>query len=144
MPDSFLIAAVVTGAASLPDLDYAFFAAAFANRHRFFVAAMILFIPSGLIRRFAFGAFFMTGAGDVPLIAAHRFFCARAMQRRVAAERFLAGASGVVVAVSAGRPETTALSSAIFESICRCCSWYPRMAAVSQPPDAVKEAYYRP
>jgi hypothetical protein len=31
--------------------------AAFANRQRFLVAAMIRFIPSALIRRFAFGAF---------------------------------------------------------------------------------------
>jgi hypothetical protein len=51
-PDSFLIAAPRPAQPSLPDNDYAFFAA-FANRHRFFVAAMILFIPSGLILRFA-------------------------------------------------------------------------------------------
>src|ERR1022692_790247 len=129
MPDSFLIAAVVTGAASLPVLDYAFFAAAFANRHRFFVAAMILFIPSGLIRRLGFVGLGVAGAGDVPLIAAHRFFCASAMRRRVAALRFLAGASGVA-AVLAEPPESRVLSSSIFESICRFCCSYPRMAAV--------------
>jgi hypothetical protein len=101
-------------------LDYAFFAA-FANRHRFLVAAMIRFIPSGLILRFAFGAFFATGAGDVPLIAAHLAFCARAIFRLEAAEnffRFLVGASGVS-AVSACSPKSVARISAILDSICR-------------------------
>src|ERR1022692_3494456 len=44
------------------------FAAALCNRQRFFVAAMILAIPSLLIRRLVFGAFGV--AGNVPLIAA--------------------------------------------------------------------------
>ena len=43
-------------------------AAALCNRQRFFVAAMILAIPSLLIRRLVFGAFGV--AGNVPLIAA--------------------------------------------------------------------------
>jgi hypothetical protein len=62
--------------------------AAFANRQRFFVAAMIRFIPSSLIRGLGFGA--STAAGtdgsDSPLIAAHRFFWPAAIRRRAAAE----------------------------------------------------------
>jgi hypothetical protein len=44
-----------TGAAFFVAVDAAL--ATLASRQRFFVAAMILFIPSALIRRFAFGAF---------------------------------------------------------------------------------------
>src|ERR1039458_9441673 len=51
------------------------FAAAFCKRQRFFVAAMILFIPSSLIRRFAFGALAGADGSDSPLILAHRFLC---------------------------------------------------------------------
>ena len=64
----------------------AYLAAAFCNRQRFFVAAMIRFKPSGLIRRFGLGAFTLACAGfDSPRAFAHRAFCAAAILRRAAA-----------------------------------------------------------
>src|ERR1017187_9922960 len=102
------------------------FAAALCNRQRFFVAAMILAIPSLLIRRLGFGAFGV--AGNVPLIAAHRFFCASAIRRRVAAERLRVGTSGV--AVSPPPPESMARSSTILPSMRVFSTSYPMMAAV--------------
>jgi len=93
----------VAGAAFL--LAVATALAALANRQRFLVAAMIRFMPSALIRRFAFGAFGAAGVAgadgsDLPLIVAHLAFCARAIFRLTATEkplRFLAGASGVLL-----------------------------------------------
>src|ERR1035438_1941198 len=102
------------------------FAAALCNRQRFFVAAMILAIPSLLIRRLGFGAFGV--AGNVPLIAAHRFFCASAIRRRVAAVRLRVGTSGV--AVSPPPPESMARSSTILPSMRVFSTSYPMMAAV--------------
>src|ERR1019366_4499355 len=56
-----------------------FAAAALFAAHRFFVAAMILFKPSSLMRRFAFGNS-GTAATFLSLWnAAHRFFCAAAI-----------------------------------------------------------------
>ena len=100
-----------TGAAFFVAVDAAL--AAVASRQRFLVAAMILFIPSALIRRFAFGAFsafVVAGAdgSDSPLIFAHLAFCDRAIFRLTAAEkplRFLVGAAGVA-GVSTGPPES--------------------------------------
>jgi hypothetical protein len=50
--------------------------AALANRHRFFVAAIIRFLPSALIWRLGLGGSTVVRAegSDSPLIAAHRFF----------------------------------------------------------------------
>ena len=73
--------------------------AAFVNRQRFLVAAIILFMPSALIRRFAFGGSGVVGAdsSDSPRIVAYRFRCAIAILRRPAAEtlRLRVGACGV-------------------------------------------------
>jgi hypothetical protein len=107
------------------------FAAAFCKRQRFFVAAMILFIPSSLIRRFAFGALAGAGGSDSPLILAHRFLCAIAILRRAAAEILcFRGVPSGLAADSAGLPDSMARSSAILVSMCRFCSSNPRMAAV--------------
>jgi len=108
--------------------------AALANRQRFFVAAIIRFMPSSLIRRLGFGGSDVArdGGSDVTLIAAHRRCWASFMRRRAAAEnfrRFLVGASGVA-AGSAGPPDRMARSPLICESMCRFCSSNPRMAAV--------------
>ncbi len=46
--------------------------AALAAAQRFFVAAMIRFIPSALMRRFAFGALAGADGSDSPRILAHR------------------------------------------------------------------------
>ena len=91
-------------------------------------------MPSALIRRFGFAGFDVTrdGGSDVPLIAAHRRCWASFIFRRAAAEnflRFLVGASGVAAA-SEEPPDSTALSSLIWESMCRFCSSNPRMAAL--------------
>jgi hypothetical protein len=61
-------------------------AAAFCNRQRFFVAAMIRFKPSGLLRRFALGAFTLAcrGSDSAPSFA-HLALCAIAILRRAAA-----------------------------------------------------------
>jgi hypothetical protein len=50
--------------------------AALANHHRFFVAAIIRFLPSALIWRLGLGGSTVVRAegSDSPLIAAHRFF----------------------------------------------------------------------
>jgi hypothetical protein len=89
-------------------LSIAALASARFSAHRFFVAAIILFKPSGLIFLFAVGA---SGAGAAdfslsPLILAHRSFCASLIRSRTAALRFLrlpVGTSGVAdVSDSAG------------------------------------------
>ena len=95
----------------------AFAASARFSAHRFFVAAIILAIPSLLIRRLGLVASGLAGAGgpDSPLILAHRAFCAIAIFRLEAAENLLrlrVGASGVA-AGAAGPPDSTAWSSAI-------------------------------
>jgi hypothetical protein len=78
--------AAVFGALLVATADFAF-AAAFAKRQRFFVAAMILLSPSGLILRFAFGASGAAGDDgfDSPRISAHRRRCASFIRLRVAA-----------------------------------------------------------
>src|ERR1039457_6064921 len=92
---------------------------------------MILFIPSSLIRRFAFGALAGAGGSDLPLILAHRFLCAIAILRRAAAEiLYFRGVPSGLAADSAGLPDSMARSSAILVSMCRFCSSNPRMAAV--------------
>jgi hypothetical protein len=90
-------------------------AAAFCNRQRFFVAAMILFNPSGLILRFFFGVF-MAGADDTDslLALAHLALCAMAILLRPATlilRRFRAGSG--VAAVPLELPLSIARSSAI-------------------------------
>ena len=75
-------------------------AAACCKRQRFFVAAMMFFMPFALIRRLGFAE---SGARDdsgsiSPLILAHRAFCASAIFLRDAALNFLrlrVGASAV-------------------------------------------------
>ena len=84
--------------------DWAFAASAFCNRHRFFVAAIIRFIPSSLIRRFGFDGSGVAGADglDSPLIFAHLALCEIAIFRRTAALNFLpllVGAPDVAVVV---------------------------------------------
>jgi hypothetical protein len=65
---------------------YLALAAAFCNRQRFFVAAMIRFKPSGLIRRFVLDAFAVAGLGsDSPRSFAHLARCAAAILLRPAA-----------------------------------------------------------
>jgi hypothetical protein len=94
-------------------------AAAFCKRQRFFVAAMILFMPSALIRRLGFEG---SGAGSdgasiSPLILAHRASCASAIFLRDAALNFLrlsVGASAV-----AGDLTSAALAGVAIPSICR-------------------------
>jgi len=90
--------------------------AAFTNRQRFLVAAMIRFIPSALIRRLGFGGSTLAGAdgSDAPLIAAHRFFCPSAIRRRAAAEILrLPGLVSVVAAASGDPPSSIWRRSAI-------------------------------
>lgn len=108
--------------------------AALANRQRFFVAEIIRFMPSALIRRLGFDGSDVDrdGGSDVPLIAAHRRCWASFMCRRAAAENFrrlLVRAAGVA-AVSEAPPDSTARSSPICESMCRFCSSNPRIAAL--------------
>src|ERR1035438_3594629 len=81
----------------------AFAASARFSAHRFFVAAMILAIPSLLKRRFGFGALAGADGSDSPRILAHLAFCAIAIFRLEAALnllRFLVGASGAVAAAA--------------------------------------------
>src|ERR1039457_2020610 len=107
LPAVFLVAVCATFAAS-----------ARFSANRFLVAAMILFIPSSLIRRFAFAGSGVAGAGgaDSPRILAHRFCWASFMRRRAVAEsflRWLVGGPGVVAAVGLVPPDIMARSSAI-------------------------------
>jgi len=93
----FFTAAFLTRAPVFAGAD---FTAALCKRQRFFVAAMILFMPSALIRRLGFGGSGIAGAGGsiLPVILAHRAFCARAIFLRDAAVNFLrlrTGASGM-------------------------------------------------
>ena len=84
-------------------------AAAGCRRQRFFVAAMILFMPSGLILRFGFGGSGVEGDGGSlsPLILAHRAFCARAIF-------FLAAALNFLRLPARGSEVTAGLMSAAF------------------------------
>jgi hypothetical protein len=61
------------------------------NPHRFLVAAMILFMPSSLIRRFGVGGSGVAGAGgtDSPRVFAQRSCCASFIRLRTAALRFM-------------------------------------------------------
>jgi len=54
---------VFVTAAFLAGVDYAFFASAFANRQRFFVAATIAALPAALSLRFGLGASGVAGTG---------------------------------------------------------------------------------
>ena len=65
---------------------YADFRAALCKRQRFFVAAIILFMPSALIRRLGLGGFDLGADRDslTPLILAHRACCAKAIFFRAA------------------------------------------------------------
>src|SRR5664279_5048061 len=108
------------------------FAAAFCKRQRFFVAAMILAIPSLLIRRFGPVAFGIVGTGgaDSPRIFAHRRCWASFMRCRAAAENFFrlrVGASGVAAGVGFVPPSSMAWSSAIWRSILVFCDSNPVM-----------------
>src|ERR1039458_8955759 len=95
------------------------FAAAFCKRHRFFVAATILAMPSLLKRRFAFAGLAGADGSDSPRILAHRRCWASFMRFRAAALIFrrlrLAGSG--LAADSGEPPERMARSSAIRASI---------------------------
>src|ERR1022692_5074210 len=99
-----------------------FAAAALFAAHRFFVAAMIRFMPSSLMRRFAFGA---SGAADalVPLWnAAHRFFCAAAILALAAPLNIRFGAA-FLAATGLTLPRKWLRISAIFCSILESSAW---------------------
>lgn len=107
------------------------FAAAFCKRQRFFVAAMILFIPSSLIRRFGFVGSGVVDGSDSPRIFAHRRFCDWAIFRLTAAENFLRLRVGAPVAAAAwaGPPGSIARSSAILASSFSFWASIPKIAA---------------
>ena len=87
MADFF--AAFFTGAAFAADFFAATGAAAFFAASLFRNAATMLALPAALSLRFGFAGSGVAGDdGDsvVPLIAAHRFCCPRAIRRRAAAE----------------------------------------------------------
>jgi hypothetical protein len=114
------------------------FSAALCRFQRFFVAAIIFFIPSALIFRFGFGASGVAGSGvagavasDVPLAAAQRLCCASFIRRRAAALNFLRlpGTDCGVAAVSAGTPDNMDLSSTICWSSFVFCDSKPSIAA---------------
>jgi hypothetical protein len=90
-----------------------FFAAARYAAQRFFVAAAIAALPAALSFRFGFGAAGASGATS-PLAAAHPFLCPAAIFLRAAALILRRRRPvGVIVAASAGAPESIARNSAI-------------------------------
>ena len=96
-----------------------FAAAALFAAHRFFVAAMIRFKPSSLMRRFAFGNS-GTAATFLPLWnAAHRFFCAAAILALAVTLIIRFGAASVA---TTGPPKWLRIS-AIFCSILESSAW---------------------
>lgn len=108
------------------------FAAAFCKRHRSFVAAIILAIPSLLMWRLGFVAACGAGGSAGFLDAAYLLRCASAIAFRPAAlifRRLPVGASGV--AASAGPPARSARSSAILASIL--AFWNPSTHHPSEP-----------
>jgi hypothetical protein len=94
------------------------FAAAFCRRHRAFVAAIILFIPSGLICRFGFGASAAGSVGsDAPFSFAQRAFCAAAIRLRDAAKNFFRGGASRSTSPRLSMVETSAADPGdIFEN----------------------------
>ena len=110
----------------------AFAASARFSAHRFFVAAMIAFLPAAESFRLGLGDASGGDGSAAFLEAAHLFRCASAIAFLPAAlifRRLRFGGSGVA-AGSVGPPVRTAWSSPICESMCRFCSSNPRMAAV--------------
>lgn len=99
----------------------AFTAADFFAANRFRNAAKMFALPAAESLRFDLtgsGVAIDPAASVVPLMAAHRFCCPRAIRRRAAAEtlRFCGAASGVA-AVSVGPPGSIARRSAIWASM---------------------------
>lgn len=80
---------------------------------------MILFMPSGLIRRLGFGGAGASGDGASisPVILAHRAFCASAILLRDAALNFLRLSAGA--AAVAGDLISGAVAGVAIPSICR-------------------------
>jgi hypothetical protein len=100
------------------------FAAARFAAHHFFVAAMILFKPSSLMRRFAFGSA-GAEAAFLPLWnAAHRFFCAVAILALAATLKIRFGAA-FLATTGLPRPPSRLRISAIFSSILESSAWQP-------------------
>lgn len=121
------------GAAFLAVADFALAASARFRAHRFLVAAMILFNPSSLIRRFGGDA--LAGAGvdgcDCPRNLAHLAFCAKAIFRRAPALILLRFGEAVSeVAAGVPPPDSMDRSSAMRVSISRFWCSNPAIAAV--------------
>ena len=98
-------------------VGFDFAASARIRSQRALVAAMIAALPAALNLRLDFGSS-GAAAGDgsvVPLIAAHRFCCPRAILRLAAADilRFAVVASGAAAGVGFVPPDIMARSSAI-------------------------------
>jgi hypothetical protein len=109
-------------AAFLAATGSGFAAAALFAAHRYFVAAMIRFKPSSLMRRFAFGTS-GTATALLPLWnAAHRFFCPAAIPALAAT---LKVRFGVALLATTGftRPDSRLRISAIFCSILESSAW---------------------
>jgi len=113
---------------------YLALAAAFCNRQRFLVAAMMFRNPSALIRRFFLGTVAWAGPGfDSPRSFAHRAFCAIAILRRAAALILLRlrGMGSEAAGASGEKPLSSVRSSAISPSICSLRCSNPSMAALA-------------
>jgi hypothetical protein len=109
-----------------------FAASARFNAHRFFVAAMIAFLPAAESFRFGLETTLGVAPADAALEAAHLFRCASAIAFLPAAlifRRLRFGGSGAAVD-SAGPPVSNARSSAIWSSMRVFCASKPSMAAV--------------
>ena len=109
-PAAFLTAAFLAATGS------GFAAAALFAAHRFFVAAMIRFKPSSLMRRLAFGNS-GTAATVVPLWnAAQRFFCAAAILALAAMLNTRFGAASWAATGPPNWPRISAILCSILES----------------------------
>jgi hypothetical protein len=108
--------------------------AAFVNACLFRNAVTMFALPAALNLGFAFTGSDVAGDdGDsvVPLIAAQRFFCPRAIRRRAAAETVrVGGAASGVAAGSVRPPGSMARSSAIWLSILAFWDPKPSIAAM--------------
>jgi hypothetical protein len=128
------LAAIAFGADGTYFAVAVFALAALANRQRFFVAAMIRFIPSGLICRFGFcvSGVAATVGSDSPLSFAHRAFCAKAILLRDAGLNLfrLAGTDSGEMPLLTGSPESIARTSRICPSILVFFASNPAIAAV--------------
>jgi len=108
---------------------FAFASSARLSAQRFFVAAMIRFMPSSLIRRFGTSDPADDLAWDRPLMAAHLLFWASAIRRRDAAD-ILRLSFGTSAAACPSLWWSILRSSAILESMRFFCASNPEIAAV--------------